>query len=79
MQGLTQQETTEYLKSRMQHAGVAGDVFVPEAVQAIHEASQGFPRNINNLATHSLMYAAGKNLPAVDAESVYQAGLELTF
>ena len=79
MQGLTQQETAEYIASRMQHAGVVNDVFTPEAVLAIHEASQGFPRNINNFATHSLMYAAGKSLPAVDAESVYQAGLELAF
>ena len=77
MQGLTQQETLDYIKTRMQLAGVVNEVFTPEAVQAIHSSSQGFPRNINNLATHSLMYAAGAGKQNIDAETVYQAGCEL--
>lgn len=77
MQGLTEQETAEYLKTRMQLAGVVNEVFLPEAAIAIHSSSQGFPRNINNLATHSLMYAAGEGKQAVDSETVYQAGMEL--
>jgi type II secretory pathway predicted ATPase ExeA len=77
MQGLTQQETAEYLKTRMQLAGTVNEIFTPESALAIHTASQGFPRNINNLATHSLMYAAGAGKQMIDAEIVYQAGMEL--
>jgi type II secretory pathway predicted ATPase ExeA len=77
MQGFKESETTQYIIHRMRSAGAADDVFMPEALAAIHSASNGFPRNINNLATHCLMYAAGKGLRTVDPDAVYQANQEL--
>jgi len=77
MQGLTESETTQYIGHRMRSAGAADDVFMPEALAAIHSASNGFPRNINNLATHCLMYAAAKGVRTIDTDAVYQASQEL--
>ena len=77
MQGLNESETSQYIRHRMRSAGAADDVFTPESLAAIHAASNGFPRNINNLATHCLMYAAGKGARSIDPDAVYQANQEL--
>jgi len=77
IQGFSEIETAQYINQRMSSAGANDNVFLPEAVTAIHAASNGFPRNINNLATHCLMYAAGMNTRTVDADAVYQASQEL--
>jgi type II secretory pathway predicted ATPase ExeA len=77
MQGLSESETIQYVSHRMRSAGAADGVFMPEALSAIHSASNGFPRNINNLATHCLMYAAAKNARTIDSDCVYQASQEL--
>jgi len=78
MKGLSLQETSEYLDSRMALAGVPRKVFTEQAVCSIHSCSNGFPRNINNLATHALTYCAWKKLDAVDEEAVLQANIELS-
>ena len=62
---------------RMRLAGANDGVFMLEALSAIHSASNGLPRNVNNLAAHCLMYAAGKGVRTIDADSVYQASQEL--
>ena len=77
MKGLTLPETTEYIKSRMELAGVVRDVFTDQAIENIHTSSNGFPRNINNIVTACLMYCKWKGLDMVDEESVYQANMEL--
>jgi type II secretory pathway predicted ATPase ExeA len=78
MQGLNENETAQYIGHRMRSAGATEEIFAAEALSAIHAASNGFPRNINNLAAHCLMYAAGKGIRVVDADAVYQASQELT-
>jgi type II secretory pathway predicted ATPase ExeA len=77
MQGLSESETAQYINHRMRSAGASDDVFTSEALSAIHAASNGFPRNINNLATHCLMYAASNSCHTVDTDAVYQANQEL--
>jgi len=77
MRGLSEQETREYISSRMEIAGVARDVFTQQAVAQIHSSSNGFPRNINNIVTACFMYCKWKGLDTVDEEVVYQANVEL--
>lgn len=77
MKGLSEPETCEYIKSRMSLAGVVRDVFTEQAISGIHSSSNGFPRNINNIAAACLMYCKWKNLDSVDEEVVYQANVEL--
>ena len=78
MQGLTEDETADYCRTRMKIAGARTDIFSPVALSAIHAASGGFLRNINNIATASLIYCASKHTDVVDEEVVYQANAELT-
>jgi len=78
MKGLSLQETSEYLSTRMALAGVDRPVFTEQAVSGIHSCSNGFPRNINNIALHALMYCAWKKNDAVDEEAVYQANIEIS-
>jgi len=77
MKGLTLPETCEYIKSRMALAGVVRDVFTDQALAGIHSSSNGFPRNINNIATACLMYCKWQGRDTVDEEVVYQANMEL--
>jgi type II secretory pathway predicted ATPase ExeA len=77
MQGFNESETAQYINHRMRLAGSSDNVFLPESLAAIHATSNGFPRNINNLATHCLMYAAGKDIRTVNSDAVYQAAQEL--
>jgi type II secretory pathway predicted ATPase ExeA len=77
MKGLTLPETAEYINSRMALAGVIRDVFTEQAISSMHTSSNGFPRNINNIATACFMYSAWKGLETIDEEVVYQANVEL--
>jgi type II secretory pathway predicted ATPase ExeA len=78
MTGLDEDETKGYIATRMELAGGNADVFTPQAMVQIYKVSGGCPRIIGNLAVHSLMYAAAKNLGTVDEEAVYQANVELS-
>jgi type II secretory pathway predicted ATPase ExeA len=79
MKGLTLPETCDYLKSRMELAGVVRNVFTDPAFSTIHSSSNGFPRNINNIVATCLMYCKWKGLDVVDEEVVFQANTELAF
>jgi type II secretory pathway predicted ATPase ExeA len=78
MRGLTLTETSQYLSSRMTVAGVSKPVFTEQAVAGIHSCSNGYPRNINNLATQALIYCTFKKQDTVDDEAVFNANLELS-
>jgi type II secretory pathway predicted ATPase ExeA len=78
MKGLTVQETAQYLDTRMSLAGVNKKIFTEQAVAGIHSCSNGFPRNINNLAIQALTYCTWKKLDMVDEEAVFQANIELS-
>jgi len=78
MTGLDEDETKDYLLTRMELSGARADVFTPQAMEQIHKISGGCPRTINNLAIHGLMYAAAQNADTVDEEAVYQANVELS-
>ena len=78
MKGLSKDETSEYLSSRMKIAGAADPaVFSDAAIESIHNQANGSPRLINNLADASLKLAALRGKMAVDDETVYQAARDI--
>lgn len=79
MQGFTLEETAEYCNSRMRIAGCNTEVFMPQALSAIHTVSGGLPRAINNIAVASLIYTAARKQAVVDEEAVFQANIETGF
>jgi type II secretory pathway predicted ATPase ExeA len=74
MSGLSAEETSGYLASRLAAAGASNpDLFSCAAVESIHAQSGGNPRMVNNIADASLKLAAIKGVSAIDEEIVYQA------
>jgi general secretion pathway protein A len=73
LQPLSLEESDAYLRHRLRVAGhLTGDVFVPEAVQRMFEASKGVPRELNRIAKLALEFAwvnesSAVFLPAVEA------------
>ena len=62
-------ESTEaYIKHRLRLAGAKRMLFSPEAVQVIHQASQGTPRVINTLCDNSLFEAFMEKKDVVDGD-----------
>jgi type II secretory pathway predicted ATPase ExeA len=55
--GLTEEETTGYVRHQMQIAELTSPVFADSALQLIYKATQGIPRLINHICTHALFDA----------------------
>ncbi len=72
--GLEPTETAGYLTHHLALAGRTDTLFSDDAVALIHQVSRGLPRQVNNLATQSLIacFAAGK---AIVDESAARAAV----
>lgn len=70
LEGLSQEETTAYIKHHLKAAGGADDLFLPDALKAIFAASGGIPREINNLCSAALVKAYSSGAKKIDARLV---------
>ncbi len=70
---LSEQETEEYIHHRLRVAGGNVSLFPKACVALIHAEASGSPRVINQLCDNCLLIAFGKNIPAVDVETVREA------
>lgn len=71
-------ETQQYVQSQIEAAG--GDsrrLFPLEAATAVHQATDGVPRLINQLCDHALLLAYTDDEPAVDVRTVEAAWADL--
>lgn len=73
LEGLSSEETHEYLARHLKAAGGSDGIFAVEAREAIFEHSQGIPRKINRLALESLKKSARNKVKPIDAEIVSHA------
>lgn len=71
--GMGPADTADYLRHHLKFAGRSDPLFSDDAAHAIHQASRGYPRAVNNLAIASLIatYAADKTI--VDLAAAQQA------
>jgi len=69
---LTAAEVNEYIKYRLDKAGGRTDIFEPEAVDLIFQASAGIPRSINLLCDAALVYGFGYELEKIGTRVVEQ-------
>jgi type II secretory pathway predicted ATPase ExeA len=76
MNPLSKEEVKEYIGHHLHLAGSNYEIFSPQAVEAIASRSRGYPRLINNLATHCLLFACGKQLAIIDEETVFTVASE---
>jgi len=69
---LTEEQTAQYLRYRLNVAGGRDEIFTPDAVEAIHQACQGIPRQINDLSDSAMMWARLRDRRPVDGDVVQQ-------
>ena len=61
---------TDYIRHRLTHAGAAREIFTDMAFEAVHLASRGTPRLVNQLCDFALVYAAMDGEDQVTADTV---------
>ena len=64
--GMSQEETSQYIRHHLTQAGARAEIFTPEAIQRIHQAAGGIPRRINKLATLALLAACSAGVHTID-------------
>jgi len=69
-QGLARSEAEPYLTSRLKACGVHQPVFEDSAIETIFAAANGSVRNLNNLASKSLLLAAQKDSRMISSDLI---------
>lgn len=59
-----------YISHRLRKAGGSGEEFTPEAAAAVHAATRGVPRLVNQLCDFAMLYAWTNETPEITAETV---------
>jgi type II secretory pathway predicted ATPase ExeA len=77
LSGLTKEELSPYLQHRIELAGTKMNLFEPESLEAMYQATSGLPRKVNLLAHFALNAAALQNAKAVTAEHIMMAAEEM--
>jgi len=72
LEGLDREETTEYIKFRLEKSGGQSDIFTSEAIDAIFNLSGGIPRSINLLCQAALVYGFADEAETVDKTIIEQ-------
>ena len=67
---LTLSETGLYIHGRLAAAGAREPLFSPDALSALHQASDGLPRRLNRLADLALLVAYADGLSRPDARAI---------
>jgi len=66
LEGLNQDETTQYINTRLAAAGLPTDLFSADALQYVFHVSEGLPRRINNVCSLSILRAKTAKRATVD-------------
>lgn len=69
---LTPDDTTEYLRMRLERAGCTREVFASDATVLLHEATVGAMRDLDRLAAAALRESARKKRKLVERDVVTQ-------
>ncbi|MEF9425760.1 MAG: tRNA (adenosine(37)-N6)-threonylcarbamoyltransferase complex ATPase subunit type 1 TsaE [Candidatus Mariimomonas ferrooxydans] len=77
LNSLNSEEVRDYIAHRLRVAGRADPLFSEEAIDALYKFSQGIPRNINNIASNSLLEGFGKDSHMISEEIIYDVAHEL--
>jgi general secretion pathway protein A len=77
IQPLNCRETGEYIYYRLNKAGAAREIFTVDAIKEVYIATQGIPREINNLCDVALLLGYAENSITVDANLARKAVADL--
>ncbi len=74
---LTEDEVRQYIAHRLTVAGASREIFSAEAMKAVSQSTQGYPRLINIICDHALMSAYSRGLNRVEADTIRECADEL--
>ena len=78
LDSFTSDETAQYVTQLFDECGGnANEVFSEGALQAIHSATEGIPRLINQLADHALIMATANSIRHIEGQDVEEAWADL--
>jgi type II secretory pathway predicted ATPase ExeA len=78
LQPMGRDETTYYVQEQIRHCGTSADnLFTADAQGAIHTATDGIPRLINQVCDHALMLTALAGKRQVDSAGIEEAWADL--
>lgn len=77
LNGLSREETQNYIDYRLKKAGGDRNPFTAEAVEMIFQSAAGIPRSINILCDSSLLYGFAEEVQTIDADIVKSVLSEL--
>lgn len=66
LEGLSQEETVQYINRRLIVAGLTADLFTDESLQYIFQVTEGLPRRINNICSLALLKAKAAKRTSVE-------------
>jgi general secretion pathway protein A len=78
LEPLTESETLGYIEHRLKVAGRDTPLFTREAVSEVHRLSKGYPRLINIVCDHALLYGYGADLERIDLATVRECSRDLS-
>lgn len=74
LMNLTKNETSEYIATHLERAGANGiDLFTTDAIDVIHQCSDGCPRVINQICDYALVLAASEGATRITSDIVNNA------
>lgn len=78
LQGFSRTETVGFVTNEVDRCGgLCDSIFTADALQAVHTATAGIPRLVNQVCDHALTWAASHRRSTVDASTVQDAWADL--
>jgi type II secretory pathway predicted ATPase ExeA len=77
LHSLDSQEVREYVQGQLFRAGPGRVNFTDEAYRAVHSASDGIPRLVNQICDHALLLASAGGVLTIDAAGIEEAWADL--
>lgn len=77
LEALSNQETAEYVRTRLRVAGAAREIFTAHALELLHQLSGGIPRRINQLSDLAMISGMGKQATQIDESILRDASASL--
>ena len=71
------EETSEYIRCRLNAVGAQREIFDPSAIEAIHAVTGGIARRIDRLGDLALVIGFADELPSIDANHIMSVSREL--
>jgi len=78
LEPLTEGDTQSYIAHRLKTAGREQPLFSADAVRLIHALSKGYPRLINIICDHALLYGYSANLALINGGVIRECSRDLS-